>query len=1043
MIRIILLSWTFVSLSLSLSYSQALQEKLWATDGDVYAIDGKDNQVFVAGLFRNMGPLTGSAVAYQAATDTRITGFPLFNGPVYAISEDGNGGWFVGGDFSMVGDSSVNNLVRLRSDFSIDTSWTVETDGPVYALLLNFRRSHLYVGGDFTQLGSFSRRSLGAVDYITGAVVDNWQFDANGTVYALQFEGFRVAGPGSNRRFQLAVGGDYSSLGGNTNIQNLGSIETGVDINNDRALELFDVNGPVFALKITLLDELAPEGSDNIYFGGSFTSVNGNNNLRNLARFDTDRVLDTSYQPDINGPVYTMETQRNSFALFIGGAFNFYGDLPVNNIAAIDLDDGLIDTGFRGATTDTVFSIFTTEDRIYAGGSFNSANNIPRAQVVAFNRSGDVIDEWGPNLDGSVRVINGNDDLVVMGGVFESAGRLSRRSFAVLDASTGSVTDLDIDLTGGEQIIQDLMVMGDTLFIAGNFREVLGETRRNLAAIRISDFSLLPFNPDVSNIIYALAHTGDTIYIGGNFNRVDAEEREDMAAFRIDTLSQTINLMPFERKFLPGERFVSGVYTIYPYRDKLYVGGGFRFVDEVTDANKVNAFAVLDLATPGFPLDHQGDQNIGFNQSIHNFYGVGDTLFAVGGFDEAWIGVVNEQSNTRVAEKIAAIDISSDTRRVLDWSFLINESGGLEEHIAFDVVQANDDNIYVTGNFTEVNGQAIAGLARFAPLSASPDAFAPQIEGDESGRNFGDLHASGTSLYVGGLFLTANGQNRKGLASYSLTPSPVVQSLDKLVAKVGDTVRITGNFFEGVGRIELNQIPANTFNVINGQEITFILPPGAKTDFAKVFSPTGEASSANLLEVQLQIPANLQVSADSADLLIVTWEDNSTDSTGNEAGYVINRTDVSTNQSQEIQISANTTQYIDNSVLAGTVYYYQIKALSQNSEEFRDSEFSSIVGGVPFTGEIVNATFQTLEQLINIYPNPGTRDMVLDLESLQVPLEEAEWAIFDLQGIEISSQKIKQGFRKVIIPIETLPRGRYFLKLSINRQLIYKGFIKQ
>src|SRR4051812_12844593 len=102
-------------------------------DGEVRATAQIGNRVYVAGSFRRVGPLhPGSAGVANAVTGGFEAGFPTVDGRVEAVVADGAGGWYLGGDFDLVGGQLRTNLAHVRADGSVDP-WGPEPEGPVHA----------------------------------------------------------------------------------------------------------------------------------------------------------------------------------------------------------------------------------------------------------------------------------------------------------------------------------------------------------------------------------------------------------------------------------------------------------------------------------------------------------------------------------------------------------------------------------------------------------------------------------------------------------------------------------------------------------------------------------------------------------------------------------------------------------------------------------------------------------------------------------------------------------------------------------------------
>ena len=62
---------------------------------------------------------------------------------------------------------------------------------------------------------------------------------------------------------------------------------------------------------------------------------------------------------------------------------------------------------------------------------------------------------------------------------------------------------------------------GTTVYAGGKFDTIGGQTRHNLAALD-SLGTATSWNPNVNDIVAALALSGSTLYVGGSFNTVAA-----------------------------------------------------------------------------------------------------------------------------------------------------------------------------------------------------------------------------------------------------------------------------------------------------------------------------------------------------------------------------------------------------------------------------------------------------------------------------------------------------------------------------------------
>ncbi len=82
-----------------------------------------------------------------------LDGFnPNADGVVYTTAIQADGKLLVGGAFSMIGGQTKNNLVRLNTDGTVDTTFAADTNGDVYSIIIQ-SDGQILVGGAFTTVG--------------------------------------------------------------------------------------------------------------------------------------------------------------------------------------------------------------------------------------------------------------------------------------------------------------------------------------------------------------------------------------------------------------------------------------------------------------------------------------------------------------------------------------------------------------------------------------------------------------------------------------------------------------------------------------------------------------------------------------------------------------------------------------------------------------------------------------------------------------------------------------------------------------------------
>ncbi|MCS6838097.1 MAG: delta-60 repeat domain-containing protein, partial [Bdellovibrionaceae bacterium] len=245
-----------------------------------------------------------------------LPNWPSFNGPIYAIVPDAMGGWYVGGDFTMINGLSVGRLAHINSDGSLDSTFNVTINGPVRSLLLV--DTNLFVGGSFSMVNNLPRSNLASVDSTTGTL-STWDPRPNGMVRAMV-----------KTDSDIIVAGDFTAING---------LSTGSSLWFDLGGDIFNPNPNLVtgwpSVNGTIYTAIS-DGSGGWFIGGSFTQVGGI--ARNNVAHITNSKTVSNWNPNANGPVRTLI--RSGPLLFVGGDFTAIGGESRNRIAALEIATG-------------------------------------------------------------------------------------------------------------------------------------------------------------------------------------------------------------------------------------------------------------------------------------------------------------------------------------------------------------------------------------------------------------------------------------------------------------------------------------------------------------------------------------------------------------------------------------------------------------------------------------------------------------------------------------------------------------------------------
>ena len=518
---------TFAFLSGRLQ-SQTLQNDLYVTNGTVLSTAVSGNTLYIGGQFSEVGENSGAFVETDPSTGQfvprpPVVGYPPGSGnqSVRAAVSDGSGGWYIGGSFTNVGGVATSGLAHIRSDNTVDPNFTPFAQNSVFALALS--GSTLYVGGAFSIIGDSSRTCIAAINVSTGKVT-SWNPNPgnNGQINALQV--FSIVASDS----VVYVGGQFTTIGDSTRyciaaLDTARGLATSWNANCPNVITGQQVN----AIAVT---------NSVVYVGGLFTSI-GDSTRYDIAALDPSTGLATSWNPEQNGPAGSGEVTAlavSGSVVYAGGTFTFIGGQPRNRIAAIDALTGLATTwnpGGTGANGD-VWSIVVSGSSVYAGGSFYTMGDSTRYYAAAIDASTGTVTAWNPDFDLMVWTIVANSSDIFVGGDMTMADTQTRNNIAAFNLTTGAVTSWNPDASSE---VLAILPSGPKIYVGGEFSGIGGQTRNSVAALDTLTGAATSWNPNVWGGVNSLAESGSDIYLGGTFTLINGVQRNYIAA--VDSLT--------------------------------------------------------------------------------------------------------------------------------------------------------------------------------------------------------------------------------------------------------------------------------------------------------------------------------------------------------------------------------------------------------------------------------------------------------------------------------------------------------------------------
>lgn len=325
------------------------------------------------------------------------------DGAVEQAAPDGEGGWYVSGQFRNIDGYDRGYLAHVDADGKLDPDWKPRLDRAETTVTVSARMAvgdgRVYLAGDFGSVNGAPRDGGAAVDAQTGELDAAWAPKVGNVSDAILFAGGRVI---------VATGTfveAYDAASGQPDPAF--RLRTAPDDDNDAGV-----------------DTLVASGSQ-LYIAGFFTRVNGEPRT-SVARVDlrTGRVDERWKPPALEtrgyGSVYDVAVTAQTVYL-IGEFFRLGRERTPEGLTALDTASGARARSFEpplpGRSADGYGGIYgsvaTLGTRLLLGGDFGAA---PTRSFVALDlTSGNQVPSWHPRRRGALVeqiVVSGPNALV-------------------------------------------------------------------------------------------------------------------------------------------------------------------------------------------------------------------------------------------------------------------------------------------------------------------------------------------------------------------------------------------------------------------------------------------------------------------------------------------------------------------------------------------------------------------------------------------------------------------------------------------------------
>lgn len=755
-----------------------------STNFPVKTIEQDPDHIYLGGEFAGAnGYYVGGSAMLTTQSDWPDFDFPVIGGQVLKSIPDGNGGWFIGGRFSVKG---LINLIHILPSQTLDTLFKPNPNGIVSALFLD--GNTLYVGGIYSQIDSLPQQNLAAIHASSG-VLQNWIPNPNGQVFDILRSGTEVY-----------VGGNFTMLGGQSR-NYIGSIDASTALasvwnpNANALVKVLRLHGTeilaggqfttiggqsrnyLAALSQTtgFASSWDPDPSywvqaialkdTTAYVGGLFVAISGQNRER-LAEISLSTGNATAWNPGANGAVQTIHLLDS--ILYVGGGFTICGGQARNNIAAVDTLSGAA-LSWNPMFNNTVNHIAANGTSILAGGDFEYAKAEDRDYLLAISKTDSLITPWNPNPDGHIHSLYVKGTEIYAAGGYANIGGQARRNLAKLSLSTGNASSWNPDPAG---LVTSVTLIDSNIYIGGLFSTVGGQNQTYAAALDTVNGNVLPWDPQFDLQPHAMYPLNQGVLALGAFRFINSEVRN--YAFAISKATGVIT--PWD----PNPN--SSITMIELNGDHAYMSGGFT---------QIGGQARMHLAEVSLQTGNANSWDPGLDGVLSSLKRFGNTVYAAGNFT---------QIGGQPRNYLAALDAT--TGNATAWNPDPN-SGVLSLAIS-------DSLLYVGGSYTQIAGISRNYLTSFKLSTETITSWNPDVNG-----SIHEIKLSPSRIYVGGFFSEIFAQDRENLASFS-RPSATLSRWKPSITGTVNSIIPKGNAIYAGGTItEASGIACNNFAVIH------------------------------------------------------------------------------------------------------------------------------------------------------------------------------------------------------------------------------------
>jgi len=469
-----------------------------------------DGKILIGGNFTTFGGGSQNYLIRLNSDGSKDTSFNIgtgFDSQVVSIAVQSDGKILAGGNFSTFGGASQPRLIRLNSDGSKDTSFSIGSGFNLFVSSVAVQSDgKILAGGTFTSfLGSSQNRLIrlnsdGSKD--TSLNIGTG-FDNAVSSIAVQSDG------------KILVGGSFITFAGASQLR---LIRLNSDGSKDTSLNI----GTGFDGSVS---RIVAQSDGKILVCGAFTTFMGASEFR-LIRLNSDGSKDTSLSigTGFNNTVQSLAVQSNG-KILVGGDFQIFSGTPQNTLSKYKSDYSLdtsfaIGTGFNAQINSVAIQ---SDGKVLAGGTFTTFDGESQNYLIRLGTNGskDTSFNIGTGFNNTVQSLAvQSDGKILVGGVFTTFSGGTENRLIRLNSDGSKDSSFNIGTGFGSTVFRIVAQSDGKILVGGAFTTFSGGTENRLIRLNSDGSKDSSFNigTGFNNTVQSLAVQSDgKILVGGGF----------------------------------------------------------------------------------------------------------------------------------------------------------------------------------------------------------------------------------------------------------------------------------------------------------------------------------------------------------------------------------------------------------------------------------------------------------------------------------------------------------------------------------------------